>query len=99
MSTPTIELVHFDGCPNADQARENLRAVVGEGAWREWNLSSESTPERYRRFGSPTVLIAGEDVTASGDAAGSAETSGAMACRAEGAPSISVIRDAVERHG
>ncbi len=95
MRKHTIELVYFDGCPNAEKARESLQAVVGAGpgagAWSEWNLSDEATPERYRRFGSPTVLVDGEDVT--GPDAGSA----AMACRADGAPSAAVIREALSR--
>lgn len=84
-----IELVYFDGCPNAEQAKENLRAVVDDGAWREWNLSSHDTPERFRHYGSPTVLVDGRDVT--GDAG---ETEG-MACRADGAPAPEAIRAAL----
>jgi hypothetical protein len=92
MNEHTIELVYFDGCPNADQARANLRAALDGGAWREWNLTSPDTPERLRRYGSPTVLIDGRDVTGEGGT-----TSGAMACRADGAPSPDVIRDGLGR--
>ena len=28
MKTPRIELVYFEGCPNASQARDNLREAV-----------------------------------------------------------------------
>jgi len=80
-----IELVYFDGCPNVGRARENLRAVVDDGSWTEWNLSSPDTPDRFRRFGSPTVLVDGRDVTG-----GAVETEG-MACRADGAPAPEVI--------
>jgi mercuric ion transport protein len=89
MSERTVELVYFDGCPNADEARDNLRAVMKDRPWREWNLHSEDTPDRVRRFGSPTVLVDGRDVTGEGEAAG------AMACRADGAPSPEVIRQAL----
>jgi len=94
MSRPTIELVYFAGCPNATRARENLRtALQGAGVashWAEWDLASESTPERYRRHGSPTVLIDGTDVTGGGaDAV-------AMACRADGAPSVAAIAERLE---
>ena len=89
MSTKAIDLVYFDGCPNAEQARENLRAAlnaVGQPpAWNEWDLGSEATPDRYRRHGSPTVLVDGNDVIRDGDAAT------AMACRSGGAPSVSTI--------
>ena len=41
----------------------------------------------FRRYGSPTVLIDGQDVT--GEGAGAA----AMACRADGAPSVALIAE------
>ena len=89
MKTPRIELVYFDGCPNASKARENLREAVeasGQGvSWSEWDLMADSTPDDYRRFGSPTVLVNGEDVT--GESAGT----DAMACRADGVPSVATI--------
>ncbi len=89
MSERGIDLVHFDGCPHADEARANLRAVLEGESWREWNLSATDTPERFRRYGSPTVLVDGRDVTGEGEAAS------AMACRADGAPSRQVIRRAL----
>jgi len=86
---PRIELVFFDGCPNATQARDNLREAVETSGrrltWSEWDLSSESTPADYRRFGSPTVLVNGEDVTGRGG-----ETAG-IACRCDGAPAVASI--------
>ena len=42
----------------------------------------ESTPAASRRFGSPTILVDGKDVTG--------ETVG-MACRADGVPSVASI--------
>lgn len=95
MKDHTIELVYFDGCPNVERARKSLQEAVGAaqvvGAWSEWNLSDETTPERFRRFGSPTVLVDGEDVT------GSDGGNAARACRADGAPSAAVIRQALSR--
>ncbi|MDT8342643.1 MAG: hypothetical protein RQ751_14125 [Longimicrobiales bacterium] len=86
----TIELIYFDGCPNADAARSALRAVAGAGAWTEWNLSDPDTPERYRSHGSPTVLVGGRDVR------GSEGGTDAMACRADGAPTADEIRRALD---
>lgn len=88
--TPQIELVYFDGCPNAVKARENIRAAVAEVfaqpiEWAEWDLMADSTPEDFKRYGSPTVLVDGHDVTGDGP------SNNAMACRADGAPSIDVI--------
>lgn len=97
MGDSTIDLIYFDGCPNLEAARENLRAAVGaeriEGEWREWNLHSDNTPDRFKRFGSPTILVDGEDVT--GEQGGDA----AMACRVDGAPSVAAIREALKRGG
>jgi len=93
MSECQVELVYFDGCPNVDEVRASLRAAMDDGSWREWNLSSADTPERFRRYGSPTVLVDGRDVTGDGG------ITGAMACRADGAPSPKVIRKALAQHG
>ena len=61
-----VQLLTFPGCPNADAARNTLRAVL---AWmgivlliEEVNLDSPETPEHLRGWGSPTVLIDGVDV-------------------------------------
>lgn len=93
MNTCRIELVYFDGCPNAAQARETLRSIPCVGSWTEWNLSSPDTPDRFRRYGSPTVLVDGRDVT--GDAAPD-DAGDAMSCRTDGAPSAEQVRRALE---
>lgn len=91
MTAKSIDLVYFDGCPNAERARENLRAALeGSGRvaeWSEWDLMAASTPDEYRQHGSPTILVDGKDVTGAGAEAV------AMACRADGAPSVAAIRD------
>lgn len=101
MSERTIDLVYFDGCSNTYKLRTHLHSVLADRLWREWNLSaaleavdaptdwsewdlaSDATPERYRGHGSPTVLVDGRNVTGVGAAA--------MACRSDGAPSVSAI--------
>jgi hypothetical protein len=89
VSGHTIELIYFEGCLNVDAARRHLgEAIASSGrsiTWTEWDTDSAATPERYRRYGSPTVLVNGQDVTGSG---GEAEAS---ACRADGAPPVSAI--------
>jgi len=89
VNTSRIELIYFEGCPNAIQARENIRAAASAAGrtleWAEWDLMEEATPEHYKRHGSPTVLVDGHDVT--GDGPGNQ----AMACRADGAPSVDAI--------
>lgn len=95
MTDRQIELIYFEGCPNAKRARENLRAALervghDSGQWSEWNLESAGTPERFKAYGSPTVLVDGLDVT------GGAGEGSAMSCRADGAPSIDTILRAVQ---
>ena len=89
VKTPRIELVYFDGCPNASQTRDNLREAIKVSGqqltWSEWDLMAKSTPADFRRFGSPTVLVDGEDVT--GDSVGAST----MSCSADGAPSVASI--------
>ena len=87
---PKIELIYFEGCPHTVQARENIRNAAAEVLgheieWSEWDLMAASTPDDLKRHGSPTVLIDGRDVT--GDDSGN----DAMACRADGAPSVAAI--------
>ena len=66
MSHSGVELVYFTGCPNTDRARENIRSALREigraKQWVEWDLEDGATPERYRSYGSPTVLVGGKDV-------------------------------------
>jgi hypothetical protein len=85
----TIELVYFEGCPHATLARERvaeaMRSCGLQEEWAEWDLMDDKTPDWAKQFGSPTVLVDGEDVTGAGPGAS------AMACRADGAPSTSVI--------
>lgn len=93
-----IGLVYFEGCPNATRARENLTEALGSvGAakeWKEWDLMDADTPDWAKQFGSPTILVDGEDVTGEGPGAS------AMACRADGAPEVPVIVEALkERQG
>lgn len=91
-----IALIYFDGCPHVERAREHLKAALDPdpGPWREWNLSRTDTPQRFRRYGSPTVLVGGRDVTGGADA----ETA-AKACRVGGAPPVAAIRAALGRPG
>jgi mercuric ion transport protein len=61
-----VALVYDQNCPNVDQCRAALRAALSAvGAlpvWNEWDRNSAATPEAYRGFGSPTVLVNGRDI-------------------------------------
>ncbi len=86
----TVHLLYFDGCPNVEQARQNLRAALSrasrEPVWVEVNVRSEKTPEKWRGFPSPTILIGGREIITGAEAA-----AGAGACRFGGAPSVEAI--------
>ena len=90
---PVIELVYFDGCPHAAQARANLKAVLASAGrpevWQEW-VQGETAPSWVERLPSPTVLVRGRNVA--GDVP---ETEG-PACAPGGAPSAEAIRRALE---
>lgn len=91
MTSPKIEFIYFEGCPNAEGARERLgRALERAGRpleWKEWKLGDPEIPEGLKTYGSPTVLVDGESVS-DGDVA-----TDARACRADGGPS----EDEIER--
>src|SRR5688572_24287611 len=86
-----IQLLYFAGCPNLDPARAALRDAMRaeqiDQAIEEVDLESPAAPASLRGWGSPTILIDGEEIT------GAARTTGA-ACRlyAHGAPSVEEIR-------
>lgn len=92
---PKLELIYFEGCPNAEPARTNLRLAIAElglaADWREWEQSGSQVPDYVRQYGSPTVLVNGRDVT------GVEPGVCGAACRADGAPSVDIIKAAVEK--
>ncbi len=90
--TPNVELVYFTGCPNVETARANLKTALSTKGlpleWLEWNQLDSEAPTRVKGLSSPTVLVHGQDVSNSQPAI-------AMACRADGAPSVDEILDAL----
>ena len=97
-----IQLLSHPGCPNASVAHGRLLealAIAGvAAAIDEVDTTSEATPEGLRGWGSPTVLIDGDDV------AGEKPTGG-VSCRryrsAGGLPSVApsvVLLVAALRH-
>ncbi len=61
-----VVLLYAKDCPNVREARTNLlHAFTRAGtapAWREVDLDASDTPDAWRRLGSPTVLVDGDDV-------------------------------------
>jgi hypothetical protein len=91
-----VELVYFDGCPNVERARANLRSALemaGQApVWKEWEGGDPAAPPGVRHLPSPTVLVDGRDVTGE-EVAGTGAS-----CRAAGAPSVAVIRAALAQN-
>lgn len=82
MTRLQVDLVYFRDCPHIDEARARIRAALeavgSEIGWREWDREDSRTPEEFRGYGSPTVLVNGRDVVAVGN---ESTASGANSCR------------------
>jgi hypothetical protein len=66
MAYPKIQLLVFDDCPLADAARSSLQTALDSLGLREFeeiDLLDPATPDELRDWGSPTILVGGEDVT------------------------------------
>jgi hypothetical protein len=93
-----IQLLYFVGCPHVEPARAALRAaLVHEGLGadvEEIDVNAAGAPAWARGWGSPTILIDGEDVAGERGAGGSS-------CRlyAGGAPSLDRIRAGLRAAG
>lgn len=91
------QLLSFPGCPNADAARDALkRSLVAAGLptnYEEVDVTRPATPELLRGWGSPTILVDGNDVAR--------ESPAGLCCRlypsssSRGAPSDEMIRRAL----
>lgn len=91
--TDRVQLMYFEGCPNADEARHRIEGALTQlglpTTWEEWDTMKPETPEQYARFGSPTVLVDGTDVSGAGPGAG-------IGCAVGGAPSVDAIVRALQ---
>jgi len=61
-----VELIYDPGCPNVEGARDvltlALQAAGAPAVWTEWNTGDPTCPRDRRGYGSPTILVNGEDV-------------------------------------
>ena len=86
-----IQLLHFEGCPNVDAARAAVRAALAEEkldvAVEEIDVEDPAAPAWARGWGSPTILVDGQDVAGQ-------QRSESSSCRlyAGGAPAVETIR-------
>ena len=63
---PRVELIYDLDCPNVQDARTALLRGFAEAGlqptWTEWDRKSPDSPPHVRRYGSPTILVDGQDV-------------------------------------
>ena len=99
-----VELLYFEGCPNAEVAEQGLRqALMEEEIEARITSVSVDTDEEARalRFpGSPTIRIEGEDAFEVED-----RESWTLTCRTyatpeglRGAPTVDMLRSVLSRH-
>lgn len=99
----TVELIYDNDCPNVKAARAQLlRAFVEAGLspqWQEWDRNAPGSPPQVRAYGSPTILINGQD------AADTPPSTDAECCRLymddsgglRGVPAVAAITSALLR--
>lgn len=62
-----VELVYEKTCPNIEAARRQLLRAFAAAAiparWHEWEISSPDAPAHVHGYGSPTILVDGQDVS------------------------------------
>ena len=100
---PKIEFIYEQGCPNIADARTQLRLALEQSGlplhWQEWERSDPNSPAYARRFGSPSILVAGEDVAGEPPAdAPSCRIYTNTRGRNRGIPDVNLIRHALEHH-
>ncbi len=61
-----VELIYDLACPNVDATRENLLKAFAKTAltakWQEWDRNAPDSPNYVQQYGSPTLLINGQDI-------------------------------------
>ncbi len=72
---PLIQFLSFDGCPLADAAQTALqhalsRCGLTDEHYESINILDPSAPEGLARWGSPTILVNGQDVSGHGQGDG-----------------------------
>ena len=91
-----VELIYDTDCPRIGETRAALLAAFAQrglpAVWSEWNRRDPEAPAYARSFGSPTVLVNGQDIDGTRARAAECcrlyETRGA---RLAGAPPVELI--------
>ncbi len=61
----SIQFLTFEGCPLTDAARAELERALAECGIRDYeeiDILDPDAPEELRGWGSPTILVKGQDV-------------------------------------
>jgi mercuric ion transport protein len=95
-----IEIVYDADCPNIKAARAQLEVACHQAGvppkWQEWDRADMNAPDYVRNYGSPTILVNGEDVAGCNSVDGSncrlyQESDGSVS----GAPAVAQIIQAI----
>jgi hypothetical protein len=101
----SVELLYDADCPNVENARTNLLYAFHitklPPEWKEWIRSDPKAPAYACSYGSPTILINGQDV------AGTSPSDGVDTCRLyadekgqyQGAPEVETIASVLSKIG
>ena len=96
-----IQLLMFEGCAHVAAARELLSRVLSTGpgaaAFEEVDTEAASTPERYRAYASPTILVDGEPIGGAARHGSCCRLYQDDAGRLVGVPSEAALRAALAR--
>ncbi|HIG54813.1 MAG TPA: hypothetical protein EYQ18_12715 [Candidatus Handelsmanbacteria bacterium] len=69
-----VELIYDSDCPNAEAAKQQLvsalREVGMKNDFKEWDRAAPGSPAYVKHYGSPTILVNGEDVAETDSIAG-----------------------------
>jgi hypothetical protein len=99
---PKIEFIYERNCPNIEDARAQLHLALEQTGlpahWQEWEHNDPHSPAYARRYGSPSILVDGEDVAGEPEAdAPSCRIYTNSQGRNRGVPDATLIRTALER--
>jgi hypothetical protein len=94
MARTLVQFLWFEGCPLATRAREALiealQQLDKQIKFQEIDLLAASTTDELKRWGSPTILINGRDITG-------ASPGGACNCRIyQGPGGVPAVQDIVD---
>ena len=101
-----VELVYDAGCPHVEEARAVLTRAHQEAGvpavWTEWNTGDPQCPASRLPYGSPTILVNGDDVAPGPHRWAAREVAAGPRCRlyregerVSGAPPLELVLAAI----